>query len=82
VTTLTEVHESGREHPWAVTDAPERYVEGQLRAIVGIEMTVTSVEAKAKLSQNRSDADRAGVVAGLLAEPRADGVAEAMQRGS
>lgn len=82
VTTLTEVHESGRERPWAVTDAPERYVEGQLRAIVGIEMTVSSVEAKAKLSQNRSDADRAGVVAGLLAEPRGDSVASAMRRGS
>ena len=65
VTTLTEQHENGREPRWAVTDAPKRYVEGQLRAIVGIEMTVTSVEAKAKLSQNRSDADQAGVIAGL-----------------
>jgi transcriptional regulator len=82
VTTLTEHHENGREPRWAVTDAPKRYVEGQLRAIVGIELTVTSVEAKAKLSQNRSDADRAGVVAGLLAEPGGAGVASAMQRGS
>ena len=82
VTLLTGVHESARQPGWAVTDAPERYIEGQLRGIVGIELTVTGVEAKAKLSQNRSDADRAGVVAGLLAEPRADGVAEAMQRGS
>ena len=81
VTMLTELHESGREPGWAVSDAPERYVEGQLKAIVGIEMTVTSVEAKAKLSQNRSDADRVGVVAGLLAEPGATDVASAMQRG-
>jgi transcriptional regulator len=69
VTKLTDLHESGREHPWAVTDAPERYATGQLRAIVGIEMAVERVEAKSKMSQNRSEADRAGVVAGLRAEP-------------
>ncbi len=69
VTRLTSLHESGREHPWAVTDAPERYTAGQLRAIVGIELTVTRIEAKAKMSQNRSEADRTGVIAGLRAEP-------------
>jgi transcriptional regulator len=69
VTMLTDLHESGREHPWAVTDAPERYTSGQVRAIVGIEMAVERVEAKSKMSQNRSEADRAGVVAGLRAEP-------------
>ncbi len=68
VTRLTEHHEARRAEPWHVTDAPERYVAGQLRAIVGISMTVTRVEGKAKLSQNRSDADRAGAVAGLRAE--------------
>lgn len=67
VTELTDRHETGREHPWQVTDAPERYVDGQLRAIVGVELTVRTVEAKAKWSQNRSDADRAGVQAGYLA---------------
>lgn len=80
VTMLTEVHESTREPSWAVSDAPARYVEGQLKAIVGIEMTVTRVEAKAKLSQNRSDGDRAGVRAGLLGEPGGAGVASAMER--
>ncbi|MDT3440123.1 MULTISPECIES: FMN-binding negative transcriptional regulator [unclassified Pseudofrankia] len=65
VTGLTDRHEAGREHPWAVTDAPERYVEGMLRAIVGVSLHVESVEAKAKWSQNRSEADRAGVLAGL-----------------
>jgi transcriptional regulator len=79
VTLLTGVHESARQPSWAVTDAPERYLRGQLRGIVGIEMTVTGVEAKAKLSQNRSEADRAGVVAGLRAEPGGDGVATAME---
>jgi len=65
---LTDLHEAGRDHPWQVTDAPEPYVEGQLRGIVGIEVAVTRVEGKAKLSQNRSEADRRGVVDGLRAD--------------
>jgi transcriptional regulator len=69
VTRLTERHESGRVHPWAVTDAPPEYVDGQLRAIVGVELTITSIAAKQKLSQNRSELDRAGVIAGLAGEP-------------
>src|SRR5580693_7104262 len=69
VTRLTRRHEVGRAHPWAVTDAPPEYIDGQLRAIVGVELAVTSVEAKQKLSQNRSELDRAGVVAGLRDEP-------------
>ena len=68
VTRLTERHEAGRERPWAVTDAPATYVRGQLRAIVGIEVTIDSVEGKAKLSQNRSDADREGTIDGMRAE--------------
>jgi transcriptional regulator len=70
VTRLTEVHETGREQPWAVTDAPEDYVTKQLRAIVGLEVRVEEVEAKAKLSQNRSAEDRAGVAAGLREQGR------------
>lgn len=71
VTALTDRHEAGagRHDAWAVADAPERYVAGQLRAIVGVEMAVEQVEGKAKLSQNRSDADREGVVAGLDGTP-------------
>ena len=82
VTALTDAHESHREHPWAVTDAPSPYVEGQLRGIVGIELTVERVEAKSKLSQNRSDADRAGVVAGLRGEatPATTAVADLMDQ--
>jgi transcriptional regulator len=68
VTRLTQRHEAGREHPWAVSDAPPEYIDGQLRAIVGVELMVRSVEAKRKLSQNRSEPDRAGVVAGLRGE--------------
>jgi len=72
VTRLTELHEGGRAHPWAVTDAPPEYIDGQLRAIVGVELTITAIEAKQKLSQNRSALDRAGVVAGLEGEPGPD----------
>lgn len=81
VTRLTERHEADRPDRWAVTDAPERYVSGQLRAIVGVEVRVEEVSAKAKLSQNRSDADRTGAIEGLLREPGTTPheVAEAMR---
>jgi transcriptional regulator len=62
---LTAQHEATEPHPWSVDDAPERYVRGQLRAIVGLELLITRVEAKLKLSQNRDDEDIEGVVAGL-----------------
>ena len=68
VTRLTAMHEDGRSDPWQPSDAPERYIDGQLAGIVGLEVTITRVEGKAKLSQNRSDADRRGVVAGLHSE--------------
>jgi transcriptional regulator len=70
VTRLTDRHEHPRAEPWAVTDAPADYVDKNLRPIVGVELVVGSVEAKAKLSQNRSDEDRAGVAAGLAADGR------------
>ncbi len=75
VTRLTRRHESVRAQPWAVSDAPPEYIDGQLRAIVGVELTIASVEAKQKLSQNRSEQDRAGVVAGLRAEAAGPGPA-------
>ena len=64
---LTERHERSRAEPWSVDDAPPRFVSGQLRAIVGLELRITRVEAKAKLSQNRPEADIDGVIAGLTA---------------
>jgi transcriptional regulator len=75
---LTGSHEGGRAQPWAVDDAPEKYVAGQLRAIVGVEVRIRRVEAKWKLSQNRPGADIDGVVEGLIADGRAD-VAAAVQ---
>jgi transcriptional regulator len=65
---LTRKHEAGREREWAVTDAPPAFVAGQLRAIVGVELRITRIQAKAKLSQNRSAADVDGVVRGALAD--------------
>jgi len=62
---LTTKHEAYRDHPWSVDDAPRPFIEGQLRAIVGIELLITRVEAKAKLSQNRPPADVEGVIEGL-----------------
>lgn len=65
VTALTDEHERASAAPWRVTDAPADYIDSMLRAIVGVEMKVTSVEGKWKLSQNRPDADVAGVIEGL-----------------
>jgi len=68
---LTAKHEAarltspGQPPAWSVDDAPRAFIEGQLRAIVGLELQITRIEAKAKLSQNRPVADVAGVVAGL-----------------
>jgi transcriptional regulator len=67
ITAMTEVQETARPEPWAVGDAPEAFVAAQLKGIVGIEIEITRIEAKWKVSQNRSDADRLGVTAGLRA---------------
>jgi transcriptional regulator len=70
---LTAKHEAarltspGQPPAWSVDDAPRKFIEGQLRAIVGLELQITRIEAKAKLSQNRPATDIAGVVAGLAA---------------
>lgn len=82
VTCLTRAHEGGRDGSWEVEDAPEAYVRGQLRGIVGVEVVVEHVDGKAKLSQNRSADDRAGVVRGLEAEASAEArvVAKQMRR--
>src|SRR3712207_705574 len=76
---LTARHEAGRTAPWSVEDAPPAFVAGQLRAVVGVEVKVTRIEAKAKLSQNRPAADVDGVVDGLLEVGRRD-VADAVAR--
>jgi transcriptional regulator len=84
---LTEQHEADRAArdgapPWSVDDAPREFIDRQLRAIVGIEVTVERVEAKRKLSQNRRADDQAGVVDGLerSLDARATDIAQAMRR--
>lgn len=62
---LTQQQESGLVEPWAVSDAPADYIATQLKAIIGIEIAVTSIKGKFKLSQNRSTEDFQGVVDGL-----------------
>ena len=70
VTRLTNLHEGGRMAPWAVSDAPAAFIAAQLRGIVGMRMPITSLTGKRKMSQNRSEADRTGVKAGLAASER------------
>jgi transcriptional regulator len=65
VTMLTNHHEQSRPEPWQVTDAPENYTRSQLKAIVGVEIVISRVEGKAKMSQNQPERNRTGVVAGL-----------------
>ena len=72
VTRLSDHFESRRPQPWAVTDAPGDFIAGQVKAIVGIELQITRIEAKKKLSQNRSEQDLAGVIAGLNAGTAAE----------
>jgi transcriptional regulator len=78
---LSDRHEAGRPHPWSVDDAPAGYIEGQIRAIVGVEIPISRIDAKRKLSQNRNAADFAGALAGLSGgTPRDRAVAEEMRR--
>ena len=83
VARLTERFEAPRAKPWAITDAPEDFIATQLRAIVGIEIKLTRMVGKWKTSQNRPQADRNGVVAGLreAADPVAHAMAQAVEGG-
>lgn len=72
---LTRTHEAlaGGERPWKMSDAPSDYLQRMLAAIVGIEVTITRWEGKAKLSQNKELADRQGAIAALQALAERDG---------
>jgi transcriptional regulator len=69
---LTDAHEARQPAPWHVDDAPADYLATMLKGIVGIEIPIARIEGKWKMSQNRSDADRAGIRAGLRAQGRDD----------
>jgi transcriptional regulator len=73
VRALSVRHEAGRAAPWTLEDAPRPYIEAMLRGIVGVALHADKVEAKRKLSQNKSAADFAGVAAGLASSCSAVG---------
>jgi transcriptional regulator len=77
---LTDRNEGGRARPWSVDDAPRDYFDSMLRGIVGVRLTVSKLEGVWKLQQHRSDADRAGLIAGYASEadPAARKVGEIM----
>ncbi|MGH1489497.1 MAG: FMN-binding negative transcriptional regulator [Acidimicrobiales bacterium] len=86
---LTNQHEgrlseSDQRPPWQVGDAPDEFIAGQLKAIVGVRLNVTKVDAKRKLSQNRTEGDRLGAIAGLTdsASPSDREIAALMDRPS
>jgi transcriptional regulator len=79
VSRLTATHEASQARPWAVTDAPPAYIDTMLRAIVGIEIELTALTGKWKVSQNRSAADRAGTIDGLAGMPGDDAAAMARE---
>jgi transcriptional regulator len=66
---LTRKKEAERAAPWAVSDAPDDFVAAQIRQIVGVEIEIADIRGKWKVSQNRKAEDRAGVIAGLRADP-------------
>ena len=70
---LSDRHEAGRAHPWTIEDSPRTYFNAMLRGIVGVSLAVDRIEAKRKLSQNKSDADFGGVATALAGSADADG---------
>ena len=82
VSRLTDQQEGGLPQPWGIGDAPAEYIERMLAAIVGIELPIARLEGKWKVSQNRLDADRAGVIDGLAGrgDPQAQAMADLVSR--
>jgi transcriptional regulator len=81
VSALTDRFEAGREKPWQLSEAPEDYVAGQLRAIVGVELHISRIEVAFKMSQNKKEADLDGVIAGLTADGKPDIAAKVRELG-
>jgi transcriptional regulator len=77
---LVSNHESARIPPWHIADAPADFIAAQKKGIVGVEIPIDSLEGKWKASQNRSEADRQGVIAGLDAEGVCPGMAAIMKQ--
>jgi transcriptional regulator len=75
---LTRTHEASEPKPWKMGDSAPDYIDGMLKAIVGIEISISRLEGKAKLSQNREPRDRLNA-ADMLANQGATALAEAMR---
>jgi transcriptional regulator len=73
---LTATQEQKRSAPWNVNDAPEPFISGQIKTIIGVEIPISIIEGKWKVSQNRPAADRQGVEEGL----RKEGISEEMAK--
>ena len=78
VARLTRTHESSEPKPWKMGDSTPEYIDGMLKAIVGIEVAITRMEGKAKLSQNREPRDRLNAADTLMAKG-AEGLGTAMR---
>lgn len=80
---LTDMMEGRRPEPWAVDDAPDDFLAGQVKGIVGLEIVVDALEGKWKVSQNRNEADRGGVAEGLssIGTQAAAAMADLVSRG-
>jgi transcriptional regulator len=78
VARLTREHEMGEPHPWKMGDSPPDYIDGMLRAVVGIEIEIKRMEGKAKLSQNREARDRLNAAETLRARGQ-EGLGSAMR---
>lgn len=72
ITVLTNQQEAGSDNPWKVSDAPEAYIDSQIKAIIGIEIDIADLEGKWKVSQNRAIKDRQGVAQNLYAQGNAE----------
>jgi transcriptional regulator len=79
VENLTDRQEAGRAEKWKVSDAPDAFVDAQMKGIVGLEIPISRIEGKFKLSQNRTPADQQGVIDGLSASGDTEAQAVAAQ---
>ncbi|UYZ82773.1 FMN-binding negative transcriptional regulator [Entomomonas sp. E2T0] len=71
VTKLTNANEKNRQQPWQVKDAPQDYIQTMLKAIIGVKITITKIEGKRKLSQNKTADNQQGVIQGLTNSEKA-----------
>jgi transcriptional regulator len=80
INAITAQHEDSRQKPWSVDDAPENFIRAQLKGIIGVEIEITEIEGKWKVSQNRPVIDREGVAAGLGATVGQEEMVELVKR--